>query len=465
MSQIPTFAVVGRVNEGKSSIVAALTEDEDVPVGPEPGTTRTSEAYDVKVDDEVLFRLVDTPGFQEPEAVYEWLQSHAKTAAERPAAIRAFLAAHVGTTRYEDERRLLEPVMNGAVILYVVDASHPFRANHELEMQILQWTGQPRFALLNQSGPSDHRAAWETALGQYFSVVRPFNAHKVRLEDRLALLAMLAEMNAPLAQQLQHAIEVLKSQQARRIRDAALAIAEGLVTMVAFRVTEDAPQGPLSEGDKRRLERLFRDGVMRCEADARRRVEGIFRYTKPQRSSAPVQQPLHDQDLFSEEVWTLLGLRKSQIIVGSAVSGALSGGVIDAAVGGHSFGLGLLIGGALGSIGSAYALRNEPELRFGGINLAGRELVVGPHKDPRFPWVLLDRALLHAREVLRRSHAVRGELQVPSESESQSLAAHLSQSQRTALQRVFDRARKGYTEREDLQKVQDVLAASLASLA
>ena len=34
---IPTFAVVGQPNKGKSSIVATLAEDERLAIGPTPG--------------------------------------------------------------------------------------------------------------------------------------------------------------------------------------------------------------------------------------------------------------------------------------------------------------------------------------------------------------------------------------------------------------------------------------------
>ena len=34
---VPTFAVVGRVNKGKSSVLATLAEDDSVRVDPRPG--------------------------------------------------------------------------------------------------------------------------------------------------------------------------------------------------------------------------------------------------------------------------------------------------------------------------------------------------------------------------------------------------------------------------------------------
>ena len=47
---LPTFAVVGRVNRGKSSIIATLAEDDSIAISPLPGTTRVATSYDVTLE-------------------------------------------------------------------------------------------------------------------------------------------------------------------------------------------------------------------------------------------------------------------------------------------------------------------------------------------------------------------------------------------------------------------------------
>ena len=44
---VPVFAVVGRVNRGKSSIIATLAEEDSIAISPLPGTTRRATHYDV----------------------------------------------------------------------------------------------------------------------------------------------------------------------------------------------------------------------------------------------------------------------------------------------------------------------------------------------------------------------------------------------------------------------------------
>ena len=63
--KVPSFAVVGRINKGKSSIVSTLAEDESVRVDRVPGTTKRCQRLDVRVGGRVLLSIVDTPGFED----------------------------------------------------------------------------------------------------------------------------------------------------------------------------------------------------------------------------------------------------------------------------------------------------------------------------------------------------------------------------------------------------------------
>ena len=47
---VPTFAVVGRVNKGKSSVIASLIEDDGVKISPRPGTTTECVQYAVEAE-------------------------------------------------------------------------------------------------------------------------------------------------------------------------------------------------------------------------------------------------------------------------------------------------------------------------------------------------------------------------------------------------------------------------------
>ncbi len=185
---IPIFAVVGHPNKGKSSIVATLAEDEEIVIGPVPGTTRRSHRNTFSIDGEPQYVLVDTPGFQRAGAVLEWLEAHATGAHERPRIVEEFVKTHLRDERFADECELLKPMLDGAGILYVVDGAKPYGPEYELEMQVLQWTGRPRMALINLIGKGDYVDDWRQALDQYFSPGTSFccRARGLREKGRFA---------------------------------------------------------------------------------------------------------------------------------------------------------------------------------------------------------------------------------------------------------------------------------------
>ncbi|MEX2326794.1 MAG: GTPase, partial [Pseudomonadales bacterium] len=104
---VPTFAVVGHPNKGKSSIVATLAEDDRVAISRTPGTTRKARRHTFTLDGEALYTLVDTPGFQRPGEVLDWLKQHAGSASDRPEAVAAFVERHREDPRFADECELL----------------------------------------------------------------------------------------------------------------------------------------------------------------------------------------------------------------------------------------------------------------------------------------------------------------------------------------------------------------------
>jgi len=73
---VPEFAVLGHPNEGKSSVVSTLTENDNIRISSTPGETIRSKAYSVTIDNEEIIRFVDTPGFQVPKKTLAWFKTY-----------------------------------------------------------------------------------------------------------------------------------------------------------------------------------------------------------------------------------------------------------------------------------------------------------------------------------------------------------------------------------------------------
>lgn len=441
----PTFAVVGHPNKGKSSIVATLAEDEHIAIAPTPGTTRSAHRYTLSIDGEPQYVLVDTPGFQRARAVLDWLEARAATAQERPALVAAFVAEHRADPRFHDEVELLAPIVDGAGILYVVDGTKPYGAEYEIEMQILQWTGRPRMALINLIGEGDHVEAWRHALGQYFSIVRVFDAVRADFARRLGLLQAFAELDENWRGPIERAVAALQAERDRRRRRSAAEIAACLLDCLTL--TQRAPLGDAAaaSAEQRRelesvlLERL-RDGVRRREQEARDRVQALYRHQALAREERAAE--LLAGDIFTAEGWELFGLSRTQLVVSGAVSGALAGGGIDVLLGGASLLLGAGVGAVIGGAGAWFAGDELARVKVLGQSLGGRLLQVGPVRAPNFPWVLLGRAWVHHGMVAERNHARREAVSLALADDAH-LMDRVPDDLRKALARAFGRLDAG----------------------
>jgi hypothetical protein len=402
---IPSFAVVGHPNKGKSSIVATLAEDEAIAIGPTPGTTRRADYVTFTIDGKPEYRLIDTPGFQRAGAVLRWLEANAAGAHDRPRAVREFVEAHRDDSRFHDECELLQPIIEGAGILYVVDGAKPYGAEYELEMQVLQWTGRPRMALINLIGPGDHVDEWRRALGQYFSLVRVFDAVHADFARRIDLLRGFAELDETWRTPIERTVAALEAERERRRRQAAAEIATCLIETAALReergVTSDAAAETVREALIERLQHRIRDR----EEAARAVVQGLYRHDRLAREEAATR--LLATDLFTEDGWRLFGLSRTRLALTGAASGALAGGAIDAMLGGASLLAGAVVGAVVGGAGALVGGGQLAEVKVLGQSLGGRVMQVGPVSAPNFPWVMLGRAWIHHQLVSERNHARR----------------------------------------------------------
>jgi hypothetical protein len=437
----PEFVVVGRVNKGKSSIVATLAEEESVPISDEPGTTREVHSYSVEVDSDVLFTLIDTPGFQDAPAALEEIRKHRSDASKSGDAVRSFVETYRSSSEFAEETKLLSPILAGGRILYVVDGTVPYSRDYEAEMEILRWTGRPRMALVNRIGGGNHVDEWTKALGQYFSIVREFDANRAGFEDRVRLLESFRELDPESRVPLERAIGVLRAEQSRRRREAARVIASLLIDALSERVELKLNPGESMEDRSGealgRLQAMLRD----VERRAHETVFGLYRFRRVKSKEFAFSGL--KEDLFAEKTWEVLGLTHGQLLLAGTVAGAALGLSIDAAAGGHTFLLASLLGGAVG--GATAFVRSRKALGSGWSvvsHLLGESRVVryGPLNRDNLPWILLDRALIYTRLISTRAHSVQGDLSV---SDADSLVRQLPVQERARVGKWFARISRG----------------------
>jgi hypothetical protein len=460
VNDTPAFAVVGHPNKGKSSVVSTLAQDDSVRIAAEAGTTVRCRSYPMRVDGELIYTLIDTPGFQRARRVWSWLQEHATTAAERRQIVERFVAEHRGSDDFPDECELLAPLLDGAGILYVVDGSLPYGPEYEAEMEILRWTGQPSMALINCIGDADYVEPWNAALRQYFQVVRVFDAVAAPFPARLDLLRAFGQLEPRWGEPLSRAVANLEAARADQHRRAARAIATALAELLSESVTKHLNAQDDPEQHHAELEAKLMDRLRSLERRGREAVEDVYDHHAVERSETAVE--LLDRDLFSTDDWYFWGLNRAQLVTAGLTGGAVVGGVIDASVGGASLLLGTAIGAAIGGASALFGGSRLTRVRVLTLPLGGVLLQCGPTQHENFPYVVLGRALHHQATIAGRTHANRTALDLSGTEPSRALD-RLDTASRRSLEPVFRRLRGGASAHEVVDELSGLIEPILAA--
>lgn len=428
---VPTFAVVGKVNMGKSAVLATLLEEDDdtiIRISAEPGETTRCQRLSLVLNGQERLRFIDTPGFQQPIEALRAIRELADDPARGPGpdTLAAFVARYRRTGEFEDERRLLQPLIEGAGVLYVVDPDMRLRDVFLAEIEILRLSAGPRLAVLNPHHRDDtgqdnakqagiHESAWRRELGKSFNLVRTFDAFAARYTARRELLAALNQIDERDHHHLQTTLELLDDEWRQRRAEAAEHIQQFLKTALTLREHAHYADSDTPEATRRKAEaeaaRRYYARITELERDTANTLLALYRHRHTR--AAIGEQFEQTLDLARQETWRRFGLTRHQLTVVGATVGAGAGVSVDVGTLGHTLGLGALIGGGIGGALAWFKGDVLPtlDLSLSGPGTAlggGRRLILGPPENPNFPWVLLDSILIRYRQIISRTHAVRG---------------------------------------------------------
>lgn len=401
----PVFAVIGHPNEGKSSVVATLVENDAIRISSTPGETMTATSYPVTIDGVTVVTFVDTPGFQNPVHTVGWMRTYSGPGN----VVQAFIDTFGRDEGMRHECELLQPIMNGAGIIYVVDASRPVRRVDLAEMDIVRMTGRPRMAILNcKTDEEEFLDEWKDALRQNFNIVRRFDALRATFAERMRLIESLRALEQDWEPALNRVVDAFSRDWKRRNGECAALVCDFLEQSLSLievgNLGHDDP-----EAVRHRLVQQYEKRLHQAEKDLHDRVCRLFRHDI-RTFSLPQRSALRD-DLFSENTWSVFGLSRHKLVAAAVAAGGTAGVTLDMVTLGHSLGLftalGGLVGGAVGGAAALMQGRRLAQGRLMGIALGHEQVRVGPLNTPQWIYILLDRFLLHYWYVIHWSHAWR----------------------------------------------------------
>lgn len=465
---IPEFAVVGHPNEGKSSVLSTLAEDDSVRISPFPGETIVCRSFPVCIDGREIIRFTDTPGFQNPRKTLKLLQSYEVGSGN---IFSRFKTEKQDDPSLNDDCELLVPIVNGAGIIYVVDGSRPIRNVDKAEMEILRLTGLPRMAIINSKDDDSHYIdAWKESFRKSFNAIRIFNAHQATYRERIELLEALKHIDQEWYGPLEKVIAAFKTDWQGRNMQVVHVILEMITDCISYTVS-----CPLS-GSRKDAAVLQNEMIGQYAADIRvkeleghRKIRSLFKHNIFQ-LELPEQSILHE-DLFSDTTWQFLGLNTTQMVLAGGISGAAVGAGLDLAAAGITFGIFSSLGGIVGALstmmGGKKLLKNSTLF---GVPLTEENVQIGPNTNVQFLFVLLDRALLYYSHVINWAHGRRDYLTRTSENNQEAALRVMSRSfsseQRRICSNFFQKLTSGKRQKEDEleQKFSNLIADQLRNL-
>lgn len=343
------LAVVGHTNTGKTSLLRTLTRDANFgEVQDRPGTTRHVEGIRIKLDENTLIELFDTPGIEDSMALLDYLirLDQDKARLDEPQRIALFLETPEASQRFEQEARVLNQLLKSDAGLYVVDVRDPVLAKHKDELRVLAQCGKPILPVLNfVRSPVQRTAEWRAALANLglhasaeFDTVAPALNGEVQLYEKLALL-----VSDQHSQQLHALILDVEAQRQQRLKDAWRLLADLLIDVAAWRL-KSVSQKVILEQNIHTLHETIRLREEACVNSLLRRFNFSTRDYLPDHIA--LEGCRWETDLFHPEVMKELGIQ-----VGKGVAaGAMAGATFDLLTAGLSLGTGTILGAAAGGL-------------------------------------------------------------------------------------------------------------------
>ncbi len=453
---IPQFAVIGHPNEGKSSVLSTLAEDDSVVISPLPGETRKCRTFPITIDGRPMVQLVDTPGFQNPRKI---LASLKKKSASGLDAFKELTQNEASDPDLADDCELLRPVLTGAAIIYVVDGSRPLRTVDKIEMEILRLTGRPRMAVLNnKEEEQQYLNGWKEELRKNFNSIRLFNAHQATYVERINLLQALKSIDQDLEPLFDSIIQSFEIDWQNRNSQVASKIIELLKQALPYTVSSSIKTEDNRKQIEQKLYEQYKKQVSKLEEQTLKAIRKLYKHNIFN-IELPENSILHD-DLFSEKTWQVLGLNKKQMMIAGGIGGATLGATADIVAHGLSFGLFTALGTVLGSTGALLGGKKFSQgHKLLGIPLGKEEVIVGPNKNHSFPFILLDRSLLYYNHVInwahgRRSHqATTTEISLQND-KMQGFSTLLDKKEMRLCTEFFNVARENKTDSSSAEKEQ-----------
>lgn len=408
MLEMPlVLAVLGHVNAGKTGLIRMLGRQAGFgEVDAAPGSTRSVAALTRRWPATVPVRFDDTPGFEDPVALMERLQTlpPGVTGVDR---LWAWLDRPEARVEFEPEAAALRALLAADAVVWVIDTREWVLPKFHAELSLLASCGKPVLVVLNHvRSPASRRESWLKLLDGHglmlradVDVMQPSPGAEGLFFHRLA---SLLSSRRPEVARLVAAVE---EEAAVRRQAALMVMAQRLLRVAALR--RSLSRSELAD-DLQRQARLaeVRQQVLGQARQAHHELMAAHGFQAAVAAAGPSPElgGHWEEDLLQAEALKISAGRFGA----GAVLGAAVGLGVDAALMGASMGAGAATGAAVGAALGGTANQASAPLGRAVVNLVSGSKDVWVEEPVLLSllghWLALHMALA------QRSHADAGEL-------------------------------------------------------
>ncbi len=409
----PTFAFIGKPNNGKSSMISALTFDDRIKVSKEVGTTTKAKPYSYTHNDRVIANFYDTPGFEKAKALWSYIRKNRDENSYGNNLLREFISKNSNEKSMQKDIEILSAILESDFIVFVINISENYNQNViGYELEIIHFIKKPILILFNKIQDKDYTEQWREKLQEYdLTTIQEFNPMNSSYENIHEIFKNLYRVDATL-QEKQHLDDILQTHiihLRENTESSAKKIAEMMVEILQFEDTTIFKGDRVSNKDKAVALLKYQEKIYLLEKKAKRAIEKIWGYHQ-------VKVIDNREEIDSEEN-VKLGLSKERLIVLGSVVGVGAGAVLGAPVALVDFGLTALISSGIGGIiggSSAYFISNK----FHSMIVSKNEII---HKIDKVNYnvsfILLKRSLEHLSRLIKHGHANRNNIVISQNSD------------------------------------------------
>ena len=397
-----TFAVIGKPNNGKSSIISALTFDDRIEIADEIGTTKKSTKYSYKYNDEDVCSYFDTPGFENAEHIWSYIEKQKETVSSINQILENYIKEYRNDSSTIKDREILKAIVQSDFLVFVVNISDEFNLDViGYELEIFKELKKRIVILFNQvDKDKDYSSQWKNKLEEYNLV----NIHKIdplnsQHSNIIKILTSLYSIDSEIyhKQQLDNVIRAYTSHYIHNLKKSSELISEYLREVLQTEVNTTRKDFESGKGYE-----LIQKEINKKEKDIQKKLSNLWGYYE-----VKVEDKRENYD---HEINKTISLSKKEKTVASSIIGASVVGTITGVLSG---GLGAPAGALLGGVGGAI-VGYFSDGKLYEINLLEKKdvKIEVSKKDIDLSIILITRILEFIKTVINHGHANRNTLNI-----------------------------------------------------